>query len=746
MIALAYYLLKVMICSAILFLYYYAALRNKLFHQWNRFYLLAAVLLSLIAPIIEISIVHHSTEETNKAIQLLQVIQGNDYLDEIVVSSQPTISTAQWAAMFYALVSFIFLLSMIFSLLKIFSIIKSHTVQWLKNIRFINTNIKGTPFSFFHFIFWNEKIDLQTGTGQQIFQHELVHVKEKHTLDKLFLQTVLIVFWCNPIFWLVRRELKIIHEFIADKKAVGEQGTAALATMILNSFYPSHFTSLTNPFFQTSIKRRLAMLTKTQNPKINYISRMLALPIIALTVLAFTLRTKNVITSTIKSDKQIIVVIDAGHGLMQNGNYSGAKEGNIYEDVIALSIAQKIQQLNADKNLKIVLTRASDNIVDLQKRVDIAKENNADLFISLHVNAAVEKENPNNFSNKTLNKGFEIYVSNKQPFYQQQSELLGSVLQEELNTVHFTNPTLLKRQAGVWVIDQNVCPSVLIECGFITNKNDKEFITKEENQNAVAQKILMAIERYESQKLNWKSTMDTIPANKKTSSGKYHIKVTGDFKLDKEETPLYILDGKEVTKARLSKINPSDIESINVLKNKSAINKYGALAKNGAIEVRLKKTKSDEKAIIKTDGQPFGEGTFKLNLKNKLEFDGTINTDKLQEDTLPIHEPVFTKTEIRAGIEKEKWQNFLHEHLLPVIKQGISKGAVPGTYTVKVKFIIGKDGSVSDFKALNDPGFGFAKEVVDMMKYSPKWLPAIQNGKPVRSFYVQPVTIVIQEQ
>lgn len=293
MIAFAYYLLKVMICSGILFLYYHSALRNKIFHQWNRFYLLAAVLLSLIAPIIQISIVHHFTDENNKAIQLLQVIQENDYLDEIVIRSHRSFSLEQWIMMMYAFVSLIFFTGMMISIFKIFSIIQSHTVQWLQNIRFVNTSLRGTPFSFFHFIFWNKKIDLQTETGLQIFQHELVHVKEKHTIDKLFMQLLLALFWCNPFFWLIRKELKIIHEFIADKKAVGQQGTAALATMILNSTYPSHFHSLTNQFFQTSIKRRLAMLTKIQNTKINYFSRILALPIIALTVLAFTLRVKK---------------------------------------------------------------------------------------------------------------------------------------------------------------------------------------------------------------------------------------------------------------------------------------------------------------------------------------------------------------------------------------------------------------------------------------------------------------------
>ena len=84
MIAFAFYLLKVIICSGILFLYYHLALRNKLFHQWNRFYLLAAVIISLVVPAAEITIAHLNAEEAPKTIQLLQVLQSADgYLEEV---------------------------------------------------------------------------------------------------------------------------------------------------------------------------------------------------------------------------------------------------------------------------------------------------------------------------------------------------------------------------------------------------------------------------------------------------------------------------------------------------------------------------------------------------------------------------------------------------------------------------------------------------------------------------------------
>ena len=752
MIAFAYYMLKVIICSGVLFFYYHIALRNKLFHQWNRFYLLISILVSLVAPVIQISILHYTSQDPNKAIQILQVFQSADgYLEEVTIRGHRGISTGQWLMLAYITTSAFLFIYLLFSLCKIFSIIRSHSVQWLEKIRFINTRAEGTPFSFFNFIFWNEDISLQTETGQQIFRHELVHVKEKHSLDKLFVQLILVVFWCNPFFWLMRRELRLIHEFIADKRAVGEHGTAALATMILSTAYPTRFHSITNQFFQTSIKRRLAMLTKNQNPRISYLGRIVALPILVTTVLAFTLRTKNVIAPTTNLEKQITVVIDAGHGTMPNGKPSGITIGNVNEDAIVLAISKRIQALNTNKKIKVVLTRTSVESIDLHKRIDVAKLNNADLFVSIHINALDPNREKELISDKSLENGFGIYVSNKQPVYQQQSELLGSILRQELNVVYPTNPYLLKRKVGIWVLDQNVCPSVLVECGFLTDEKDRQFITQENNQDAVAQKILQAIERYAlNQQQAPKNNSDTIPqqqqqtsrVNEKNSYSPSNPKAPG---LNQQNPPpLFFVDGKETSKADALKIDPSSIESINVLKDKSATDKYGKKGVNGAVEIKLKEQKSNEDITFKENGNTIATGKIEIDASGN-SFHGTINTvNNKNEDTIPKTEPLFTKVEIEPSVDKAEWSAFLRKNLQPFIESAATNGIKAGTYIVNLKFIVDKGGNLSNFTALNDPGYDLAKKVLSMMKDAPKWKPALQNGRPVNAYHTQPVTFVIQ--
>ncbi len=289
-----WYMLKVMICSGILLGYYWLFLRNKVFHQYNRFYLLAALLLSLLLPLLKIDFWQQDAQ-SGQVIRVLQAVSaGDEYMSNMVVTAQ----SGNWSSqdiytLIYWLVSIVFFLVMLRTLFLIWTLLKRHPVQLIDDVSFINTNNSSTPFSFLKFIFWNSNIDMDTTTGRQIFRHEVAHIQEKHTYDKLFVNTLLVFGWCNPFFWLYRKELNMIHEFIADKKAVSDSDTADFAAMILQAAYPHHQFELTNNFFYSPIKRRLLMLTKNKNPRVNYFARIMALPLAILIFAAFSLKARS---------------------------------------------------------------------------------------------------------------------------------------------------------------------------------------------------------------------------------------------------------------------------------------------------------------------------------------------------------------------------------------------------------------------------------------------------------------------
>ena len=106
---------------------------------------------------------------------------------------------------------------------------------------------------------------------------------------------------------------------------------------------------------------------------------------------------------------------------------------------------------------------------------------------------------------------------------------------------------------------------------------------------------------------------------------------------------------------------------------------------------------------------------------------------------------IFTAVEIEAGFPggQDAWANYLRNTLngnLPV-----DNGATAGKYTVIVKFVVSKDGSVSDIKCENDPGFGMCEEAVRVIKKTKNWTPAIQNGQHVNAYRRQPVVFLVED-
>ncbi|HEV7334271.1 MAG TPA: M56 family metallopeptidase [Flavisolibacter sp.] len=530
-----------------------------------------------------------NSDEQNGAIQLILIGQSADnYLQEIVVTNQQNLTSETLWMLFYGCVSMFLLLSLFYSLHKIYSIVQTHTVNILQNIKFINTEVKEAPFSFLNYIFWKREISLQTETGQQIFQHELVHVQEKHTLDKLLMEVVIALFWCNPFFWLIRKELKYIHEFIADKKAVGESGAEAFAAMILQSVYPQRFQSITNQFFQTSIKRRLFMLTKLKNPKVAYFSRVIALPLIAILILSFTIRTKENSNPAISFEMTLPFSTDT-------------------------------------------LPRKAENI----SAIDVNKQ-----------------------------KG-EITIRYKD----------GS------------SETLTEKQAQ--------------EKGLISKNGAK--------QSADQQKTGMVIKSEGAQ-------------------------------------PLFVVDGKEVSKVEIDKLDPNTIQSVDVLKDDSAKEKYGEKGKNGVIIITTKKQNTNKGVTIKING---------TDVKNSDSSKVTISSDQfiMEADEITVvgfkrenktdkSGPVFEKTEFQPSVDAEEWKTFLQKNLKPVMDEAEKNGISNGKFTVQVRFVVEKDGSLSDITIVKDPGYGIGSKVLEIMKNAPKFKPAIQNQLVVRSYFTQPITLV----
>lgn len=106
---------------------------------------------------------------------------------------------------------------------------------------------------------------------------------------------------------------------------------------------------------------------------------------------------------------------------------------------------------------------------------------------------------------------------------------------------------------------------------------------------------------------------------------------------------------------------------------------------------------------------------------------------------------IFSKLDIEPSVNMMKWRRQLEKHLQKPVEKAAKGGMKAGQYTVNVRFLVEKDGSITDVSALNDPGYGLAEASVNVVKTGPRWSPGEQNGRKVRSYHTQPITFVISE-
>lgn len=232
-------------------------------------------------------------------------------------------------------------------------------------------------------------------------------------------------------------------------------------------------------------------------------------------------------TNIVAQNSKFTLVIDAGHG----GHDPGAIGKLSREKDINLAVAQNLGELIASNysDVKVVFTRNSDKYLTLQERASIVNSNHADLFISIHTNAAqsssafgtesftlgLAKSKGNldvamrenavmllEDDYKSKYKGFDprsddsyIMFEFMQDKYIDRSVSIASDIQKQFTT-HAGRSDRGVRQAGFWVLYQSACPSVLVELGFISNPAEEKYLASSTGQKELAESIFKAFKNF----------------------------------------------------------------------------------------------------------------------------------------------------------------------------------------------------------------------------------------------------------
>ncbi|WP_428740574.1 N-acetylmuramoyl-L-alanine amidase family protein [Tenacibaculum sp.] len=291
--------------------------------------------------------------------------------------------------------------------------------------------------------------------------------------------------------------------------------------------------------------------------------------------------------STVFAQKKYTVVLDAGHGGKDSGNLgNGYKEKNI-----ALRVALDVgKELLTSKDIDVIFTRKKDVFIELHNRAKIANDKKADLFVSIHCDAFTRPD-PNGASTFVLGlngnkENLEIskrenavillednYKQNYDYDPNSPESVIGlSVLQEENldnslgiagliqnNFVELKRNNRKVKQANFLVLRETVMPSVLVELGFLTNKEEGKFLNTRPGQLKMAKAIADAIKRYiTSLKLNTIQSQGAVVFENSKETEKVSKPVE-----TKKETPKEVVKKEVVvSKPKKEEVSKKEVEAI----------------------------------------------------------------------------------------------------------------------------------------------------------------------------------------
>ncbi|RYD57307.1 MAG: N-acetylmuramoyl-L-alanine amidase [Sphingobacteriales bacterium] len=470
--------LKSMACSAVFAGYYLLVLRNTQLHRFNRAYLLLTVLLSVILPFTHFEL--FSIAPIAVADFPVLDISGKGADEDLMqLTASRSFDWQQFAAMLYFIVPTIIVVKIIAKSIWIHGLKRKGQRSQRDGFVMVRTDDPRAPFSFMNTLFWPVHMREDSAEGGNILMHELAHIRQHHTIDKILMQLMLAATWLNPFNWLMKKELWLQHEFLADKYAIKDSDGETFARMLLYSVTNTPNTSIVNPFFQSPVKRRLLMLTQGKG-SYSFMRRFLTVPVLAATVLLLSADTKA--PNVVRSPEKIVLVLDVGHG----GIDVGAKgaHGHIEKD-ITLAISKKLVSLSDEYNIQVVTSRDADVYPTLQDRAQIGNAVDNAIFISLHVNASTVPD-------KRIDS-YMLGINTKGARYEE-SKLLASALANRLQAQKLD--AMVVERNSIYVVRESKHPALLIECGNIDDADNMAMLDDETRRETLCRNILNGIVDY----------------------------------------------------------------------------------------------------------------------------------------------------------------------------------------------------------------------------------------------------------
>ena len=705
------YLGESAISLAVLYLLYKATMSYETLHRLNRVVLLGVVVLAAVLPLCEI-----------KIIEEVELLPLADVEGDVAMMSVVEDASFDYVAWLKSLVVALFCLGAAFmvvrlvvSQLSVWRMTRSGARRELgEGVVLTVVDKLATPFS------WFRNVVVAKSDAEQdldlILEHELAHVRLHHSWDVLAVDIALCMWWFNPALWLLRRELQSLHEYQADD-AVLRKGIDAKTYQILliKRAVGSRLHSVANCLNHSNLKNRITMMCKKTSSRWSAAKLLLILPLVALS-LAATATTVYVPKEQNKGNENFVemqIVADDGD--------ENSKSNNLYPMTKSELRGYLLQNLQNKQNLvgliyadvkvlpdgKVVVAKVApapgekdgmQPLVNEVKRVlgnaEITERKPAkEVAYRFEISFGHIEENGELFWSEVKASDAAITVLNWVEFGEVSGRVIDAKTKKPIPDV-----ILLINGAGVGThSDASGCYSlkklpegkytfVAFCVGYKSVKKDFEVSSKKSAEvNFELEEQAVAVDEI------------VVDKNKTAAQSLSNVEKA----LFEKDNTIVMIDGKE---GKIDDIGVDDIESFTILKDEQATKIYGEKGKNGVVLITTKKAaqankqQSAQEAFIKVESMPTFQG-------------GDLNG----------------------------YRNWVQSQL-QYPKEAKDKG-VQGR--VIFSFVVEKDGSVSNFDALQAPDKILVDEVERVFKLTPKWEPGKQNGKAVRVKFTVPITFTL---
>ncbi len=574
------YLIKASAVLLIFYACYQLFLQRETFFQANRIFLLIGLFIATCLPLVVIPIYIEYTPidlsafvvDSPSSVEALPTIQEEPFDYTIIL---------YWI---YAAGILFFLGKLIIEFISLYRVLHTSKAQSQGEFKIMETSEDIAPFSFFNRIVYNPN-QFNTTELEHVITHEKVHSKQWHSFDTLVVNMACLLFWFNPIIWLYKKALQQNLEFIADQKAQYiSECKKSYQTVLLKASVKNHQLAFTNQFYTSLIKKRIVMLHKSKSHKLNSVKFLFIIPLLALFMMSFNTKEVYIETPTETTTIPSIVENDGKDiEIVFHKNMSDDDLKTIQKDLAAEGVTFEYSDLKRNKDGEItgISTTFSGDGHSATYNTDSPEPIEKFYFRKNDKTFGVGQLNPNTFTFKSNDGATTI-----------QSTTGNVYVVEEIDEEKEENNGKVK------IIKRSNIDSV-----YFKSKDGKTYSWTSDDGKSVE-----------------------IDASNKDKNAFY-------YRTNSDE-PIYIIDGKVVTKEELEDVDSDDIKSLHILKGKSAVEVYGNSAKNGAVILQKKDAKG---WTIDHDK--------KSNFKVEYEF---FDTDDDDAPLIIMDDKVITKKEMKT--------------------------------------------------------------------------------------------------